>query len=296
MTNGTLPPFSPVPAPPQQPVQLAPLAGASLIAPPPSDRHVRRGQEEYWFAMTALLPQGIAWPRWRDSVLQKVVYGLAGIMGWADGRAADLLERESDPRSTVEMLDSWERAWGLPDPCWYPHQWSIGERQMLLVQRITILGAQSREFFINAAAQIGYTISIREYRPFMAGLDRVGDNRVINADGSLGLWPAQIGSPEMRFVWTVRVGLVRLTWFRASKGQAGTDPHLRIAHAEDLECIIRRWSPAHTIVLFDYSGVLPYGDPYASTHTPYEGQTPPMLYTTPPPLYTPPSYTPPIQP
>jgi uncharacterized protein YmfQ (DUF2313 family) len=161
---------------------------------------------------------------------------------------------------------------------------------------MTILGAQSRQFFIDVAAQLGYTITIREYRPFMAGMDRAGDNRIYNADGSLGLWPAQIGSPAMRFVWTVRVGLVRLTWFRASKGQAGIDPHLRIAHAEDLECIIRRWSPAHTVVLFDYSGVLPYGDPYARTGEVYDGAQPPMLYTTPPPLYTPPPYQAPVQP
>jgi uncharacterized protein YmfQ (DUF2313 family) len=63
----------------------------------------------------------------------------------------------------------------------------------------------------------------------------------------------------------VHLHKVRLTWFRASKGQAGTDPHLRIALALDLECVIRRWRPAHTVVLFDYSGVLPLGDHMAGT-------------------------------
>jgi len=296
MTSPSVTPFSPVvPSPPQAPTQL-PSPNLTPGAPPPHDRHIRRGQDEYWWALSALLPQGIAWPRWPDSVLQMVVRGLAGVMGWVDGRAADLLERESDPRQTVEMLDSWERAWGLPDPCWYPHQWSIGERQTHLVQRMTILGAQSREFFISVAAQLGYTISIREYRPFMCGLDRCGDTRTLNADGTLGLWQAQIGPPTIRFAWTVRVGRVRLTWFRASKGQAGIDPMLRIAHAEDLECVIRRWAPAHTVVLFDYSGVQPYGDPYAGTHEAYEGTAPPMPYTTPDPIYTPPAYTPPVLP
>jgi hypothetical protein len=112
-----------------------------------------------------------------------------------------------------------------------------------------------------------------------------------DADGTLGLWTAQIGPPDMRFVWTVRVGLLRLTWFRASKGQSGIDPHLRIAHAQDLECIIRRWSPAHTVVVFDYSGVLPYGDPYAGTGEVYDGAQPPQLY---PPFNS--IYTPPMNP
>jgi len=250
MSNGII-----VPEPPQSPV-LNVTGFTDLSTQLPPDHHVRRGQPEYAHAISALLPQGIAWPRWQESILQKVVYGLAGIMGYADGRAADLLERESDPRTTVEMLDSWERAWGLPDPC-YKGPSTIGERQKALVMRMTLLGGQSRQFFIDMAAYIGYTISITEYRPFMCGVDRCGDNRDYLADGSLGDWPCQIGHPQMRFVWTVHVHKVRLTWFRSGKGQAGIDPHLRIALATDLECVIRRWRPAQTEVLFDYSGMWP---------------------------------------
>jgi uncharacterized protein YmfQ (DUF2313 family) len=222
----------------------------------PPDRHIRRGQDEYTQGLAAYLPQGIAWPRWSTSTLMKTVNGLAGIYAWCDGRAADLLERESDPRQTVEMLDWWERAWGLPDPC-YAEPQTIGDRQRALVLRMTWLGGQSRQYFINVAAFIGYTVSISEYRPFMVGIDRCGDNRVHNADGSLGEWPCQIGHPQMRFAWTVHVHQTKLTWFRCSKGQCGIDPHLRIGLATDLECVIRRWRPAHTEVLFDYSGMNP---------------------------------------
>jgi uncharacterized protein YmfQ (DUF2313 family) len=229
-----------------------------------SDRHIRRGQSEYWHALSALLPSGIAWPRWPDTVLMRTVKGLAGIMGWVDNRAADLLERESDPRQTVEMLDSWEKAWGLPDPCYAGPQ-TIGERQKHLVLRMTMMGGQSRQFFIGVAKFLGYDISISEYRPFMVGIDRCGDNRAYLPDGSLGPWPCWIGPPaENRFVWTVHVHQTNLVWFRASKGQAGIDPHLRIGLASDLECVIRRWRPAHTVVLFDYSGVTP-PDPMAGT-------------------------------
>ena len=47
-----------------------------------------------------------------------------------------------------------------------------------------MLGAQSREFFIGVAAQIGYTITITEYRTFVVGIDRVGDARVYGAAGA----------------------------------------------------------------------------------------------------------------
>ncbi len=57
----------------------------------------------------------------------------------------------------------------------------------------------------------------------------------------------------MRFYWTIRVAGRRLSWFRCGTGQCGVDPMLRIALATDLECVIRRWAPAHTQVIFDYS-------------------------------------------
>jgi uncharacterized protein YmfQ (DUF2313 family) len=227
----------------------------------PPDIYVRRGQDEYWHALAALLPQGIAWPRWPTTTLMKVIRGLAGIMGFMDSRAGDMLERESDPRTTVEMLDQWERAWGLPHPCLLNAPQTIGERQTALVLWITMLGAQSRDFFMSVATKLGYTVrSIEEYRPFMVGMDRCGDNRAYLDDGSLGEWPCQIGSPEMRFVWTMHLAQTRLTWFRCGKGQCGIDPHLRISLAVDLECYIRLWRPAHTEVLFDYSGMSPPDD------------------------------------
>jgi len=231
------------------------------------------------------LPTGIAWPRESDTILQKVVYGFAGIMGWCDGRAGDLLERESDPRITVEMLDSWERAWGLPDPCYKPGtphlnpdgsvstvpEQTIGERQRALVMRMTLLGAQSREFFEGVAEFLGYHgTHITEYRPYMAGLDRCGYGDKSNFDTND---PAhvRIGSPaRMRFAWTMHIPKTKLVWARASKTQCGIDPMLRIVFAVDLECVIRRWRPAHTEVIFDYSGNVPYGNPYAGSATPLE--------------------------
>lgn len=231
----------------------------------PRDRFMRRGQEEYFHALQALLPWGIAWPRWPTTVLMRFVRGLAGILAFCDGRAADLLTRESDPRATVEMLDWWERAWGLPDPCWAGMRETIGERQRMLVLKMTMIGGQSRAWFVNMARFIGYSISISEYRPFMTGWDRVGDNRQILSTGGRSQWPAQMGHPEMRFAWTVHLERTRLTWFRCSQGQCGIDPHLKIQFALDLECLIRRFRPAHSEVLFDYSRLGGVSDPWAGT-------------------------------
>jgi len=243
------------------------------------DKHVTRSGDDYAEAFAALLPKGQAWPRDADSVLMWVVRGLSQIWGLIETRASHLLESESDPRTTIELLPDWERNWGLPDPC-YDEPLTIGDRQIALVQRMTIEGAQSRAFFIGIAAQIGYVISISEYRPFMCGLDRCGDNRIYGdasgtqfdwfgypllnprglpvADGELSDWPNYgLGPVENRYYWKVHVAQARLTWFRCGGGggQCGVDPHLRIALATDLECLLRRWKPAHTQIIFDYSGL-----------------------------------------
>lgn len=253
-----------------------------------SDRHIRRSGEDYKEAYLALLPQGYAWPRHAESTLVKVCKGLCEYWGFVDSRAADLLERESDPRHTIELLPDWERAWGLPDPCYEAPQ-TIDERHLALMMRMTMLGAQSREFFIAAAAQIGYHITITEYRTFVVGLDRVGDARVYGdgsnpmyndwgnpwmdaegdepvKQGELSEYPYYgLGPDTNRFYWTVHVDTAKLTWFRVFSGQCGVDPHLRIGLADDLECLLNRWKPAHTQIIFDYSGLSNPGDPMAGT-------------------------------
>jgi uncharacterized protein YmfQ (DUF2313 family) len=233
------------------------------------DRHIRRSGDDYASALLALLPVGSAWPRDPGSTLVEATAGLAEEYGFVDGRAADLLERESDPRITFELLPDWERNWGLPDPC-FAEALSVADRQRILVFKMTLLGAQSREFFITEVAlkMLGYTVTISEYAPFMAGISRVGDTRTPPIDPAHALkgdfrW--YIGPPEMRFYWTVHVSSTRLTWFRCASGQAGVDPHLRIGLATDLECLFNRWRPAHTEIVFDYSGVTGPDDPMAGT-------------------------------
>jgi uncharacterized protein YmfQ (DUF2313 family) len=247
------------------------------------DQHVTRTGDDYAVALAGLLPQGPAWPRDWDGELMLTVRGLTRIWGDFETRASWLLENESDPRSTIELLPDWERNWGLPDPCYDAPQ-SIYERQVALVMRMTMQGGQSREFFIEVAAMLGYTITISEYRVWTVGIDGCGDCRTIgnlppdpNRDvwgreildprGShldqdeLSGWPNYgIGPPENKYYWTVHVDATKLVWFRVTSGQCGVDPHLMIGTADDLECLLNRWKPAHTEIIFDYSGLQEGGD------------------------------------
>lgn len=242
-----------------------------------TDRHVRRGPEDYARARAKLLPTGAAWPRDPGSDLMRYNRAQADLWGLVvDPRAADLLERETDPRYTIEMLPEWERAFGLPDPCNNESE-TIETRRAALLHRITVEGGQSRAFFLSVADELGYDIRIYEYLPYQCGISECGDTRpegemtyqwaycgvaecgvshmceISLSAGDDWIW--RCGPPELRFYWRVSILNTRLTWLRGGIGESGVDHHCEFGLATDLECLFRRYAPAHTHVIFDYSQV-----------------------------------------
>jgi uncharacterized protein YmfQ (DUF2313 family) len=215
-----------------------------------TDTWVPRTGVEYAGALRDLLPDGPAWPRASSSYLQKWCDGNGLIWGDVDASAAQLLTADSDPRATIAMLPDWERNFGLPDPCLALPPQTIGARQTALVNKMTILGGQSIPFFTSVALSLGYAVTITEHSPFMCGISQCGDTR--NAEG---VYRWEIGPPTIRYYWNVNVGAVPLTWFRCGEGECGRDPMLTIGIDTGLECRIRQWAPAHTQVLFNYSGL-----------------------------------------
>lgn len=211
----------------------------------------------------SLLPRGQAWPKRWGTTLAETVEGLSDYWGFVDGRAADLLEIESDPRTTVELLPDWERNWGLPDPC-FPDATTISERQHMLVLYMTLLGGQSRAWFQYVAAFTGYQIEIAEWSPFMCGVSEVGDTRFEYDDTGLYRW--YLGPPENRFYWYIQSDQAVLEWFRCgtSYSQCGIHPHLKIYLDSPVECLLQRWKPAHTEIVFDYTNI-GTDDPMAGT-------------------------------
>lgn len=235
------------------------------------DRHVRRDGDAYGTELLTFLPQGQAWPREPGSTLVNTLAGLAYTYGYVDGRAADLLETESDPRKTVELLPDWERAWGLPDPC-FPDATSIEERQKMLVFKMTLLGGQSRAWFEKISDWTGDEIHITEFSPYMCGISMCGDTSDLEPSGVVGKMRWELGPPEIRYYWTARAALPELIWFRCGEGgpeeslqgewtggECGVDTHLQIIVAPDLDCLLNRWQPAHTQLVYDYSQIVDGG-------------------------------------
>ncbi len=191
--------------------------------------------DDYAKQLDALLPVGLAWRRETDVRMRDLTRALAEELARIDMRAIDLLN-EILPSSTVEMLSDWERVAGLPDPC-VPEGQTLQERRSALLSRLAGTGGQSREFFIELAAYLGFTITITEFRPFRAGVSRVGD---------------ALYNDDWRHAWRINAPETTIIEFRVGVSAVG-EP-LRKWGNELLECALNRIKPAHTVLLFGYGG------------------------------------------
>lgn len=187
----------------------------------------------YLAQLQALLPPGDLWRRDQDASLTNLMKALAQEFARIDSRAQDLL-READPRTTSELLEDFERVAGLPDPC-VPDVQSVEARRLRLVQKLTGRGGQSRAFFIELAANLGFPITITEFRPFTA----------------VSSCASAINPNPWCYVWLVNAPAVRIDNMTATS--ACREP-IRSWGNELLECVLTRLKPAHTHLLFGYGG------------------------------------------
>ncbi|WP_341893894.1 putative phage tail protein [Ferrovibrio terrae] len=193
---------------------------------------MRSTPDQYLRQQQALLPPGAAWSRSPGTIITAILEVFAETWARLHNRAADLLE-EADPRTTLELLPDWERVTGLPDPCFGTEQ-TVQQRRAALVAQLTATGGQDRQYFIDLAARLGYEITIQEFRPFRAG-SLAGD---------------PCCDEPWWFVWYVKAPLDTYREFCAGISCAG-EP-IRTWGNEPLECTIRRYAPAHTLVKFSY--------------------------------------------
>lgn len=187
--------------------------------------------------MLQLAPPGKAFPRHPGSSWGRLLHGLAEELARVDARTGQLLD-EADPRTTLELLPDWERVAALPDTCTGKPD-TITERRAALVSRIASTGGQSIPYFVGLAASLGYYVEIQEYRPLEAGFD-CGD---------------ECRGDDWAFVWTMRVLIDEESYVDGlAEFVAGSSAgdYLRGWGALDLECVIGRARPAHTVTLFAY--------------------------------------------
>jgi uncharacterized protein YmfQ (DUF2313 family) len=176
-----------------------------------------------WYArqLKQLLPPGALW--WLDpgSWLSTQLLAIGDELARVDGRGEALVD-EWDPRTALETLPDWERVLGLPEGAAALSS-VTAERQAAVARKLAARGGQTAAYFIGLAARLGFVVTVVE---------------------------------TVAHTWRMDVDLSQSTAtlavseFRAGSARAGD----RVANRSvaDLEYVINRAKPAHTVVLFAY--------------------------------------------
>ena len=201
---------------------------------------VRLTRRDHARAIAQLLPPGAALTRDPDTVLGKLMLGLAGETERLSNRTLDLIE-EADPRTTVEMVGDWERILGLPSACGTPPDTLEGRRAAILA-RLLASGGSSRAALVALAAAMGEHIRIIERRPIQFGLTCFGDG-------------SEFGEDKTRFLWTIELDGREEHCFEVGVGELGVTPFSWIDQPEGVICALAELAPAHTEFAVTFTGL-----------------------------------------
>ncbi len=180
-----------------------------------------RTLNDYTNQLIALLPRGPAMPivgvaTWFKSLLEVFASELLQVETMIDD-----LKKELMPDTTNKLTGRWEQVLGLPDAC-TGELATLQERIAAILGKLSLLsitrGSLAQPFYIDLAAKHGYSITIT----------------VLSANN-----------------WRVNAAITTITYFRVGVSSVG-DP-LQSSSNDFLECVIRKYKPAHTNVTFDYT-------------------------------------------
>ena len=188
---------------------------------------------DYYSELAALLPAGPAWDLSNSSTLALFLDAWSQELARIQTRANNLIS-EADPRINNELLSDYERIFGLPTDCMVGVSQTLQQRHNGLVSQMTSVGGQSPAYFIHLALNAGFTITITEFSP--ASVTSTVASPIYDAS-----WA---------YAWQVNAQLNTVTNFLVNSLVADA---LSTWGNNLLECLINRYKPAHTTVLFSYT-------------------------------------------
>lgn len=186
-------------------------------------------------ALTKLLPPGPAWDRLTGSPGSAVLTAGANALSRIDALAMRLLE-EADPRTCIDTFSDWLRVYGLPDECMEGLKDLSDDRLrqalLLLIRRCGLTEA----FYKQLGAIFDIDIDVGSYDPFTTR-SRVDER----------LFGPQWGHA---YVLVVRTNLeTEKVLFRTT---SRANERLASWGISFIECLVRKNSPAHAEVVFEY--------------------------------------------
>ena len=192
--------------------------------------------ETYTEQLKALLPQGRAWPRERDSVLSKLLGAEAEGLSDIDRTLTALLS-DIRPATTTGLLPDWERVLGLPDDC-SEEAGTLQQRRAAVLDKVAAMLCLTPQAFIDLGRTFGAVITVVEHDQTLA-------DAIAGLDTSDGKW---------RFVWWVTIDAGADTRYFDTLSDVNT-PLVDIDRITELECRLQKASPAHTHLVVGYAAV-----------------------------------------
>lgn len=186
-------------------------------------------------ALTKLLPPGPAWHRQIGTPGSAVLSSGSKALQRIDAISERLVE-EGDPRTCVETFSDWLQAYGLPDTCMEGlsnlTDDQLRQALLLLIRRSGL----TKSFYEQLGAIFGIDIDVGSYAPFTTR-SRVDER----------LYGSQWGHA---YVLVVRTNLETEKVFFRTASRAGE--RLATWGIAFIECLVRKNSPAHAEVVFEY--------------------------------------------
>lgn len=247
-----------------------PCHGLSDTPPSVADRQSHPTADDLLPQVLALTPRGPAWGTdeagdGRGASPWMLRFWRA-IAAWAadDNRRDFAVATQVFPSAVTFSLPDWETELGLPEPCTAGDA-TVAARLQAVRARHGALGGASPAYFICLARSLGYDITIEEPEQFIIDESEVGPDAAdgIAADPSLH----EVSDENVWQYWIVRLAEAEETWFEIDDGELTVDsivggvlqplapgtPLEGFIPVTDLECLLRRLSPDHTVLVFSYA-------------------------------------------
>lgn len=197
-------------------------------------------QNDYKKLYQDLMPSGPAWSRDQKAVVSDLGDAAAAFFFYLHQRV-EKAGREMFPDSCNETLVDWEEMLELPEPCEHGNHaenQTVQERIDAVIAKINRNISPTKENFAKLAEFLGYKVSIVTTPPSVCGIARCGEY--------LG------GAEEANYYWITIVDGARIAYARCGTAACG-ERLCRITWAEDLECLLNRIKPAHTLIKLSYA-------------------------------------------
>jgi uncharacterized protein YmfQ (DUF2313 family) len=189
-------------------------------------------ETDYLWQFQRLLPLGRVWQRAWGTLQAQYLLTLMPTWARLHARAGEVIAETFPCTVAAEMLPEWEATLGLPDCA--PLD-TIQQRQAAVCGKFSMRGGQSMGYFIKLAADNGFAIAIETYSAF-----RVDTNAA----------EQPLYDSAWDFAWTVQSAEDTYTYFRAD--QSTVEEPLEAWGNAQLQCLIEKYAPAHTVPMFEY--------------------------------------------